>query len=46
MIGLDRDPAVSQRAEQRSHDPRLTVFLGSYEQIPKALAALELKTAG
>ncbi len=42
LIGLDRDPAVSQRAERQHHDPRVTVFLGSYEQVPKALAALEL----
>jgi 16S rRNA (cytosine1402-N4)-methyltransferase len=42
VIGLDRDPAVSERAERENHDPRVTVFLGSYEQVPKALAALEL----
>jgi 16S rRNA (cytosine1402-N4)-methyltransferase len=42
LIGLDRDPAVSQRAEREHDDPRVTVFLGSYEQVPKALAALEL----
>lgn len=45
VIGLDRDPAVSQRVDREDHDPRLTVFLGSYEQIPKALAALSLETA-
>lgn len=45
LIGLDRDPAVSDRAERDQHDPRVTVFLGSYEQVPKALAALELKAA-
>ena len=43
MIGLDRDPAVSERTESESNDPRLTVFLGSYEQTPKALAAMELQ---
>ncbi len=42
LIGLDRDPAVSERAERENHDPRVTVFLGSYEQVPKALAALQL----
>lgn len=45
IIGLDRDPAVSQRVEREDHDPRLTVFLGSYEQVPKALEACDLKTA-
>lgn len=44
VIGLDRDPAVSQRVESESNDPRLTVFLGSYEVTPKALAALELSS--
>jgi 16S rRNA (cytosine1402-N4)-methyltransferase len=43
VIGLDRDPAVSRRAEAEAADPRLTVFLGSYEQVPKALAAMELE---
>jgi 16S rRNA (cytosine1402-N4)-methyltransferase len=45
IIGLDRDPAVSARVDREAHDPRLTVFLGSYEQVPKALAACELTTA-
>lgn len=45
VIGLDRDPAVYQRFETETHDPRLTVFLGSYEQIPKALAAMDLPSA-
>ncbi|MGB7347791.1 MAG: 16S rRNA (cytosine(1402)-N(4))-methyltransferase RsmH [Pirellulaceae bacterium] len=45
VIGLDRDPAVSARVESETHDPRLNVFLGSYEQTPKALAAMELKKA-
>ncbi|TWU60675.1 Ribosomal RNA small subunit methyltransferase H [Rubripirellula tenax] len=45
MIGLDRDPAVSERVDTESHDPRLTVFLGSYERIPKALEALEIPKA-
>ena len=40
VIGMDRDPAVSERAEAESLDPRLTVFLGSYEQVPKAMQAL------
>jgi 16S rRNA (cytosine1402-N4)-methyltransferase len=44
VIGLDRDPAVSERSERENNDSRLTVFLGSYEQIPKALAALELES--
>ncbi|MGI9472180.1 MAG: 16S rRNA (cytosine(1402)-N(4))-methyltransferase RsmH [Rubripirellula sp.] len=41
VVGLDRDPAVSERVESEQHDPRLSVFLGSYEQAPKALAALD-----
>jgi 16S rRNA (cytosine1402-N4)-methyltransferase len=45
LIGLDRDPAVSNRVENESHDSRLTVFLGSYEHVPKALAALQLSSA-
>ena len=45
LIGLDRDPAVNERVEEESHDSRLNVFLGSYEQAPKALAALELESA-
>ncbi len=42
VIGMDRDPAVSERAEVESLDPRLHVFLGSYQQVPKALDALGL----
>ncbi|MGB1815329.1 MAG: 16S rRNA (cytosine(1402)-N(4))-methyltransferase RsmH [Rubripirellula sp.] len=45
MVGLDRDPAVSERVESESHDPRLNVFLGSYEKAPQALAALDLSVA-
>lgn len=45
VVGLDRDPAVSERVESEDLDPRLNVFLGSYEQAPKALAALELTHA-
>ena len=45
VIGLDRDPAVSQRVESEDHDPRLSVFLGSYEQAAKAMAACELESA-
>lgn len=43
VIGLDRDPQVSVRAEAEQLDPRLTVFLGSYEKVGKALEALELE---
>ena len=42
VFGLDRDPEVSERAESMDHDPRLTVFLGSYEATPKAMAAMEV----
>lgn len=45
VIGLDRDPAVSERVESEEHDRRLTVFLGSYEKIPKALAAVDVPMA-
>lgn len=38
LIGMDRDPAVHQRSEAESDlDPRISVFLGSYEQTPKAM---------
>jgi 16S rRNA (cytosine1402-N4)-methyltransferase len=45
LIGLDRDPAVSERVRGESHDPRLTLFLGSYEKVPQALAVLGLESA-
>lgn len=45
LIGLDRDPKVSERVATETHDPRLNVFLGSYEKIPKALDAMELPAA-
>ena len=45
VIGLDRDPAVSRRVEREQHDPRLTVFLGSYERTQKALEVMGLVEA-
>lgn len=39
VIGLDRDPAVSDRVERGNHDDRLSVYLGSYEKTRKALEA-------
>lgn len=45
VIGLDRDPKVSARVESETHDPRLNVFLGSYEKIPKALEAMNVPAA-
>ncbi len=45
LIGIDRDPAVIRRVEGEDHDPRLTVFLGSYERAPEALRRLELPAA-
>jgi 16S rRNA (cytosine1402-N4)-methyltransferase len=45
LIGLDRDPAVSDRFEQQQHDQRLSVFLGSYEKTGRALAASSLEFA-
>jgi 16S rRNA (cytosine1402-N4)-methyltransferase len=44
IIGLDRDPAVSERIESQEIDPRISVFLGSYEQVPKAMAAMEVES--
>lgn len=45
IIALDRDPAVSAREEATPTDPRITLFLGSYEVAPKALAASEMDQA-
>ncbi len=45
MIGLDRDPAVLARSESQALDPRLEVFLASYEQVPRALAACDIESA-
>ncbi|MEM9586452.1 MAG: 16S rRNA (cytosine(1402)-N(4))-methyltransferase RsmH [Planctomycetota bacterium] len=45
VIGLDRDPAVSEREEARSSDPRLELFLGSYEQAGRALETLGIAHA-
>ncbi len=45
LIALDRDPAVTERFETETHDPRLSLFLGSYEAAPRALAATELEAA-
>lgn len=45
VIGMDRDPLVFQRTQEEVLDDRLQVFLGSYEQIPKALAACERECA-
>jgi 16S rRNA (cytosine1402-N4)-methyltransferase len=45
LIALDRDPAVSRRVDAQPHDERLTLFLGSYEQAGRALAAADLQTA-
>ncbi|WP_461507605.1 16S rRNA (cytosine(1402)-N(4))-methyltransferase RsmH [Rhodopirellula baltica] len=48
VIAIDRDPAVVRRDEQKSwikDDPRIELFLGSYESSPKALDALDLTHA-
>ena len=45
LIGLDRDPAVSDRVERQTHDQRLSVFLGSYEKTGAALAASDFQSA-
>ncbi|OYP29492.1 16S rRNA (cytosine(1402)-N(4))-methyltransferase RsmH [Rhodopirellula sp. MGV] len=44
VIGLDRDPAVVRRDDDDAID-RLSVFLASYEQAAKALAACEVDHA-
>lgn len=43
IIGLDRDPAVLQRVEGEPPNERLSVFLGSYEQAAKAMAACDVE---
>lgn len=45
VIGIDRDPEVICRVESAAHDPRLSVFLGSYERAPEALRRLQLEAA-
>ena len=45
VIGLNRDPAVSERVEREQNDQRLSVFLGSYEKTGKALEASGCETA-
>ena len=45
LIGLDRDPEVSRYYEQNTFgDPRLTLFVGSYEKTPKAMQQRKLAT--
>lgn len=45
LIALDRDPAVRQRLSGQATDPRLNLFLGSYEKCGDALAVAGLKAA-
>jgi 16S rRNA (cytosine1402-N4)-methyltransferase len=45
VVGMDRDPSVFRRFESETHDPRLQVFIGSYEATPKALAYLNVPAA-
>lgn len=45
LIGLDRDPEVTRRAEHETLDPRLHLFIASYEQTPRALAQLDWPAA-
>lgn len=49
LIALDRDPAVITREESRTdsptRDPRVDLFLGSYEKAPEALRRCDLTTA-
>ncbi|WP_368861070.1 16S rRNA (cytosine(1402)-N(4))-methyltransferase RsmH [Rhodopirellula halodulae] len=48
VIAIDRDPAVVRRDEQKpwiEDNPKIELFLGSYESAPKALDALELTHA-
>lgn len=50
VVALDRDPNVFERhqqpsTDQTSLDPRIELFLGSYEKVGKALEAAELDVA-
>ena len=45
VIGLDRDPEVSRRFESQVNDPRVQLFLGSYEKAPVALEKCNLHTS-
>ena len=44
IIGIDRDPAVTTRHEADPIDPRIELFVGSYEQIGRAMAASEINS--
>ncbi len=45
IIALDRDPAVNARETAAPQDDRITLFLGSYEAVPKALQAMQIACA-
>ncbi len=45
IVGLDRDPDVQRREKEFPLDPRIELFLGSYERTPDALAACDLPLA-
>lgn len=45
IFGLDRDPEVLHRTETESLDPRIEVFLVSYEFADRALELREMSTA-
>ena len=45
IIALDRDPQVSRRAETENLDPRISLFIGSYEKTGQALEASEIAAA-
>ncbi|MEM9825584.1 MAG: 16S rRNA (cytosine(1402)-N(4))-methyltransferase RsmH [Planctomycetota bacterium] len=45
IIGMDRDPEVFRRNEHSPPDPRIHVFLGSYEAAPRALEQLGFSNA-
>nr|WP_197137052.1 16S rRNA (cytosine(1402)-N(4))-methyltransferase RsmH [Crateriforma conspicua] len=45
IVALDRDPAVSQRAESIPLDPRIDLYLGSYESTPIALDSAGFRDA-
>lgn len=43
IIAIDRDPDVSTRYEADPIDPRIELFVGSYEQIDHAMRASEIE---
>lgn len=42
IIAIDRDPAVSARHQDEKIDPKIELFVGSYEKIGRAMQASEV----